>query len=142
MAGISPESKSEEPDEESNEITLRPIALSDIDDFMVWATDDRVSHFCLWDTYTSKHEAFQFINDVAIPHPWFRVICINNRAVGSISVTPGSGKVLPFVCIFVFVLVLCTNNNTWTGREMTEARKRGKISAKITLTVIEAAFPF
>ncbi|XP_075477469.1 uncharacterized protein LOC142518561 isoform X1 [Primulina tabacum] len=90
MAGISPESKSEERDEESNEITLRPIALSDIDDFMVWATDDRVSNFCTWDAYTSKHQAFQFINDVAIPHPWFRVICINNRAVGSISVTPNS----------------------------------------------------
>lgn len=117
MAEMLPESISEECDQESNEITLRPIALSDIDDFMVWATDDRVSHFCVWDTYTSKHKAFQFINDVAIPHPWFRVICINHRAVGSISVSPDSGKVLR-VCaqapLFVFVLVLCINNNTWT----------------------------
>ncbi|KZV56271.1 hypothetical protein F511_00268 [Dorcoceras hygrometricum] len=92
MAETFPESKSEEGDGESSEITLRPITLQDADDFMVWATDDRVSHFCVWDTYTCKQQALQFINDFAIPHPWYRVICINNRAVGSISVTPTSDK--------------------------------------------------
>lgn len=102
---------------------------------MVRATDDRVSHFCVWDTYTSKHKAFQFINDVTIPHPWFRVICMNHRVAGSISITPDSGKVLRVyvrACLFVFILVLCIYNNTWTGIEMTEARKKGKRSAKIT----------
>ncbi|XP_060188239.1 uncharacterized protein LOC132617285 isoform X2 [Lycium barbarum] len=72
-------------------ITLRPIEISDVDDFMVWATDENVSRFCTWDTYTSKPQAFEFINNIAIPHPWFRVICINNRAIGSISITPHSG---------------------------------------------------
>ncbi|XP_060188238.1 uncharacterized protein LOC132617285 isoform X1 [Lycium barbarum] len=75
-------------------ITLRPIEISDVDDFMVWATDENVSRFCTWDTYTSKPQAFEFINNIAIPHPWFRVICINNRAIGSISITPHSGIVM------------------------------------------------
>ncbi|KAI3469588.1 hypothetical protein Pfo_026251 [Paulownia fortunei] len=72
-------------------ITLRPIALSDVDDFMVWATDDRVTKFCLWDTYTSKEQAVDYVKNHATPHPWLRVICIKNRAVGAISVTPYSG---------------------------------------------------
>ncbi|CAI9775902.1 unnamed protein product [Fraxinus pennsylvanica] len=77
--------------QESMEITLRPIELSDADDFMVWAADDKVTRFCLWDTYTSKEQALNYIKNCAIPHPWLKVICIGNRAIGTISVTPGSG---------------------------------------------------
>ncbi|KAL2463895.1 Acyl-CoA N-acyltransferase (NAT) superfamily protein [Forsythia ovata] len=77
--------------QESLEITLRPIELSDVDDFMVWAADDKVTRFCLWDTYTSKEQALNYIKNCAIPHPWLRVICIENRAIGAITVTPGSG---------------------------------------------------
>ncbi|KAJ8549016.1 hypothetical protein K7X08_032723 [Anisodus acutangulus] len=72
-------------------ISLRPIEISDIDHFMEWATDENVSQFCTWDTYTSKTQAFEFLNNIAIPHPYLRAICINNRAIGSISVTPNSG---------------------------------------------------
>ncbi|KAG6432259.1 hypothetical protein SASPL_103834 [Salvia splendens] len=72
-------------------INLRPIKISDIDDFMVWASDERVAHFCTWDSYTSRDEALHFLTNNAIPHPWFRAICAGDRAVGSISVTPGSG---------------------------------------------------
>ncbi|CAI9098789.1 OLC1v1035496C1 [Oldenlandia corymbosa var. corymbosa] len=79
--------------EESCEtITLRPMELSDVDDFMVWVTDDRVSKYCLWDTYTSKDQAIDFIKNRAIPHPWLKAICTNNRAIGTISVTPNSGN--------------------------------------------------
>ncbi|KAL1543263.1 hypothetical protein AAHA92_20263 [Salvia divinorum] len=72
-------------------ISLRPIKKSDMDDFMVWASDERVTHFCTWDSYTSRDEALHFLNNSAIPHPWYRAICVGDRAVGSISVTPGSG---------------------------------------------------
>ncbi|XP_057771666.1 uncharacterized protein LOC130991448 [Salvia miltiorrhiza] len=68
-------------------MSLRPIKLSDIDDFMAWASDARVAHFCTWDSYTSRDEALNFLTNHAIPHPYYRAICV----VGSISVTPGPG---------------------------------------------------
>nr|GME04243.1 putative N-acetyltransferase P20 [Ipomoea batatas]GME17385.1 putative N-acetyltransferase P20 [Ipomoea batatas] len=77
---------------ESPEISLRPMELSDLDDFMEWATDDRVSRFCTWDTYTSRDQAVDFIKNIAIPHPWLRVICLEKKVIGAISVTPRSGN--------------------------------------------------
>ncbi|XP_031115393.1 uncharacterized protein LOC116019353 [Ipomoea triloba] len=77
---------------ESPEISLRPMELSDLDDFMEWATDERVSRFCTWDTYTCRDQAVDFIKNIAIPHPWLRVICLENRVIGAISVTPMSGN--------------------------------------------------
>nr|GMC59813.1 uncharacterized N-acetyltransferase P20-like [Ipomoea batatas] len=77
---------------ESPEICLRPMELSDLDDFMEWATDDRVSRFCKWDTYTCRDQAVDYINNYAIPHPWLRVICLENRAIGAITVAPRSGS--------------------------------------------------
>uniref|UniRef100_A0A6P3Z124 uncharacterized protein LOC107407063 n=1 Tax=Ziziphus jujuba TaxID=326968 RepID=A0A6P3Z124_ZIZJJ len=72
-------------------ISLRPLQLSDIDDFMVWATDHKVARFCTWEPYNSKEEAINFIKDKVIPHPWFRAICIDDRPIGAISVTANSG---------------------------------------------------
>ncbi|GAA0143124.1 acyltransferase [Lithospermum erythrorhizon] len=78
--------------DEFSEITLRPMEVSDLDDFMLWATDDKVSRYCVWDTYTSKEQGLDYIKNNAIPHPFHRVICIKNRAIGAISVTPSSGN--------------------------------------------------
>ncbi|XP_058212167.1 uncharacterized protein LOC131324277 [Rhododendron vialii] len=72
-------------------MTLRPFNLSDVEDLMEWTTDDNVTRFCLFETYTSKEQAVDFITNIAIPHPWLRAICLKNRAIGSISVAPGSG---------------------------------------------------
>ncbi|XP_058212170.1 uncharacterized protein LOC131324279 [Rhododendron vialii] len=91
MDGDGSSSNPETNHHEFSEITLRPLDLSDIDDFMEWATDDKVSQFCTWDTYTSREQAVDFITNIAIPHPWLRAICLKNRAIGSISVAPGSG---------------------------------------------------
>lgn len=84
-------SEGREREDEFTEITLRRIELSDVDDFMEWATDEKVSQFCTWDTYTCKDQALDYIKNSAIPHPWLRVICCKNRAIGAISVTPNSG---------------------------------------------------
>lgn len=73
-------------------ITLRLMGVSDIDDFMVWATDDEVSKFCVWNTYTSKKEAMDYMTNIVAPHPWQRAICLKNHAIGSISVTPFEGN--------------------------------------------------
>ncbi|RWR85375.1 Acetyltransf_3 domain-containing protein [Cinnamomum micranthum f. kanehirae] len=70
-------------------ITLRPFHLSDIDDFMVWATDDRVSHFCTWDTYTNREDALNYLKEI-LSHPWYRAICIDGRPIGAILIEPGS----------------------------------------------------
>lgn len=68
-------------------ISLRPLTLADVDSFMVWATDSEVTRFCTWDPYQSKEEGITFINNVVLPHPWFRAICLNDGPVGAISVT-------------------------------------------------------
>ncbi|KAK9083808.1 hypothetical protein Scep_030279 [Stephania cephalantha] len=74
-------------------ISLRPIELSDVDDFIEWAGDDKVTKYCRWNTFTSKDEALIFLRDVVASHPWYRAIIFDNEVVGSIHVTPtGSGK--------------------------------------------------
>ena len=78
-------------DEYLSRISLRPLELSDIDDFMVWATDHKVARFCTWEPYSSKEDAMNFIKDKVIPHPWFRAICLDHRPIGAISVTANSG---------------------------------------------------
>lgn len=77
--------------DEFSEITLRPFDLSDVDDLMEWTTDNKVSRFCIWDTYTSREQGIDFIKNFASPHPWVKAICLKNKAIGSISVAPGSG---------------------------------------------------
>ncbi|GMH08444.1 hypothetical protein Nepgr_010284 [Nepenthes gracilis] len=77
-------------DDDFSEITLRRLDLSDVDDFMVWAADELVTRFCRWDPYTSREQAIDYIKNTVIPHPYFRAICLKNRAIGAISVTSNS----------------------------------------------------
>ncbi|XP_021745642.1 uncharacterized protein LOC110711537 [Chenopodium quinoa] len=74
-------------------LSIRPFdPTTDVDDLMVWASDDQVTQFCSWDTYTSKDQAVEYINNFVLNHPYYRVICLNNRAVGAISVTYNTGN--------------------------------------------------
>ncbi|OAY55740.1 uncharacterized N-acetyltransferase p20 [Manihot esculenta] len=73
-------------------ISFRPLDVSDVDDFMVWASDERVTHFCSFNPYTSKEDGINYIKNTVIPHPWLRAICLNNRPIGAISVTKNSGN--------------------------------------------------
>ncbi|XP_027102432.1 uncharacterized protein LOC113762930 [Coffea eugenioides] len=72
-------------------ITLRPFRLSDADDLLLWAGDDRVTRSIRWKTLASKEEALTFIGEVCIPHPWRRSICVDDLSKGFVSVFPGSG---------------------------------------------------
>ncbi|XP_065863281.1 uncharacterized protein [Euphorbia lathyris] len=72
----------ESDDEEFSDISLRPYDISDIDDFMVWGTDENVTKFCSWEPYRSKEEALDYINSTVLSHPWFRAICLKNRPIG------------------------------------------------------------
>ncbi|KAK7258754.1 hypothetical protein RIF29_24339 [Crotalaria pallida] len=72
-------------------ISLRPFKISDVDDFLLWAGDDRVTQNLRWKTCGSREEALEFIRDVCIPHPWRRSICLDDHSIGFISVYPWSG---------------------------------------------------
>ncbi|KAK4854961.1 hypothetical protein QYF36_002780 [Acer negundo] len=93
MEDLSLQSKVEESrDDEFSNISLRPLDLSDIDDFMVWATDDKVTRFCSGEPYTSKEKGLDYIKNKVLPHPWYKAICLDNRPIGTISVTENSGN--------------------------------------------------
>lgn len=74
----------------SSRISVRPFNLSDANDFLRWAGDDRVTRYLRWNTITSKEEALNYLEKVAIPHPWRRSICLDGRSVGYVSVKPES----------------------------------------------------
>ncbi|KAL9842705.1 putative aminoglycoside 6'-N-acetyltransferase transcription regulator GNAT family [Arabidopsis thaliana] len=66
-------------------ISLRPMTLSDVDDYMVWATDPKVARFCTWEPCTSRDEAIKYITDRVLTHPWLRAICLeDDRPIGYI----------------------------------------------------------
>ncbi|KAF3339037.1 N-acetyltransferase p20 [Carex littledalei] len=74
------------------EVTLRPFDLADLDDFYAWASDDLVSVWCCFDTYTNKEDLLNFMKRFVLPHPWMRAICYYGRPVGAIVVTPHRGE--------------------------------------------------
>ncbi|GMN46719.1 hypothetical protein TIFTF001_015912 [Ficus carica] len=76
---------------DASRISIRPFKLSDADDFLKWASDDRVTRYLRWNTVTTKEEALTYIEKVAIPHPWRRTICLDDRSIGYISVKRESG---------------------------------------------------
>ncbi|XP_050216039.1 uncharacterized protein LOC126667111 [Mercurialis annua] len=72
-------------------ISIRPFKLSDVDDFLKWAGDDKVTWNLRWNSITSKEEALEHLEKVAIPHPWRRSICLDDSSIGYISVWQYSG---------------------------------------------------
>ncbi|KAG6664521.1 hypothetical protein CIPAW_02G098800 [Carya illinoinensis] len=76
---------------DSSRISIRPFEFSDVDNFLKWASDDRVTRYLRWNTITSREEALTYIEKVAIPHPWRRSICLDDRSIGYISIRPESG---------------------------------------------------
>ncbi|KAL9232671.1 hypothetical protein vseg_007753 [Gypsophila vaccaria] len=76
-----------------SKLSIRQINVAtDVDDFMVWASDDMVTKFCSFDSYKSKEQAIEYINNIAMKHPYFKVICLSNKAIGTISVTLNVGN--------------------------------------------------
>ncbi|KAF0910042.1 hypothetical protein E2562_001281 [Oryza meyeriana var. granulata] len=69
-------------------VTLRPLGLADADDFMAWASDDRVIRFLKRPLCATREQAVAQIRDTVLGHPWFRAICVAGRPVGQVSVWP------------------------------------------------------
>ncbi|RDX59178.1 putative N-acetyltransferase p20, partial [Mucuna pruriens] len=61
------------------------------DDFLKWASDDRVTRYLRWNSITSKEEAMAYIEKVAMPHPWRQSICLDDRSIGYVSVKQEKG---------------------------------------------------
>ncbi|GLJ34269.1 hypothetical protein SUGI_0688730 [Cryptomeria japonica] len=76
---------------ETLQLTLRPFRETDLDDFFGWAGDDAATRFMTWETFPNIENARQFLTTVIIPHPWFRAICINDKAVGHVLLRQGTG---------------------------------------------------
>ncbi|KAK7308853.1 hypothetical protein RJT34_05137 [Clitoria ternatea] len=72
-------------------MSLRPFKACDAEDFLKWASDDRVTRYLRWNSITSKEEALAYIQNVAMPHPWRQSICIDDSSIGYVSVKPEAG---------------------------------------------------
>ncbi|KAJ4744769.1 Acyl-CoA N-acyltransferases (NAT) superfamily protein [Rhynchospora pubera] len=68
-------------------VALREFELTDVDDYFVWASDDRVSAWSRRNTFTNKEDILTFMKETVLPHPWMRAICLDGRPVGAIWVT-------------------------------------------------------
>ncbi|EXB63473.1 hypothetical protein L484_005436 [Morus notabilis] len=73
-------------------ISLRSFNLSDMDDFIAWASDEKVCRFCDWEPDMSKEKALELLHYRMFYHPWFRSICLVNKSIGDILVTDNSGS--------------------------------------------------
>lgn len=69
----------------AGEVILRRFDLSDLDDFWIWASDERVAATCSWEAYTSKEDLRRFMEETVLPNPWFRAIVAGGRPVGAVS---------------------------------------------------------
>lgn len=84
---ISSKPEVEEENVDLTQISLRPLQLSDLDDLMVWTTDEKVARFCTWEPHTSKEAGINFIENIASKLLWCRAICLKDHAIGCISLT-------------------------------------------------------
>jgi len=108
------------------QISLRPISLSDLDDVMVWTSDEKVAKYCTWEPYTNKEDGVDFIQNIASKSLWFRAICLRDRAIGCIDFWLCSDR--------------CRNKSAELGYAMS-SRYWGKgIATLVVKQVVEAAF--
>ncbi|XP_044360725.1 uncharacterized N-acetyltransferase p20 isoform X2 [Triticum aestivum] len=76
------------PEEEGPAVSLRPLGLADVDDFMAWASDERVMRHLKRPLCATREQAVAQIRDTVLGHPWFRAVCVAGRPVGQVSVWP------------------------------------------------------
>lgn len=72
-------------------IILKTFNSANIDDFMEWATDDEVTKYMMWNSYTSRNDAEIFFANVIEKHPWFKAIYLEDKVIGSITLDKGKG---------------------------------------------------
>lgn len=75
-------------------IKLKPLTSLDALDVMVYASDDEVTKYMMWDSYKSVAELESFLRNIAEKHPFFNAICYEGNVVGSITLELGKGDAL------------------------------------------------
>lgn len=76
---------------DASRVTLRAFTAEDFPEFLEWATDDEVTKWVTWDSYTSEEDALNFLKTVAVPDPWQKAVCVDGKAAGSVVVRRGAG---------------------------------------------------
>ncbi|XP_058766234.1 uncharacterized protein LOC131639795 [Vicia villosa] len=71
----------------SNIITLKPFKEDDIDDVLLWLSDDRVVENTRLEICNSREEALNFIENKWI-YPSYQSICLNGHSIGIFWVLP------------------------------------------------------
>lgn len=77
--------------QEHHSVNLKTFTSKDISDFMEWGTDDEVTKYMMWNSYTSSSEAEFFFTNVVEKHPWFKAICLGEKVIGSITLDKSKG---------------------------------------------------
>lgn len=72
-------------------VVLKTFNSNNIDDFMEWATNDKVTKYMMWNSYSSRSEAEGFFTNVVENHSWFKAICLGDKVIGSITLDKGKG---------------------------------------------------
>ncbi|KAL5057118.1 hypothetical protein RYX36_028722, partial [Vicia faba] len=72
-------------------ITLKPFKESDIDDVMLWLSDDRVLKNTRMETCNSKEQALNFIKNKWI-YPSYQSICLNDHSIRILWVLPNDDE--------------------------------------------------
>lgn len=68
-------------------ITLQPFKESDIDDVLLWLSDDRVLKNTRMETCNSKEQALNFIKHKWV-YPLYQSICLNDHSIGVLWIVP------------------------------------------------------
>lgn len=77
--------------QQQHNVNLKAFTSNNISDFMEWATDDEVTKYMMWNSYTSSSEAEVFFTNVVEKHPWFKAICLDEKVIGSLTLDKGKG---------------------------------------------------
>lgn len=72
-------------------IALKSFSINDLEDFMEWATDDEVTQYMMWNSYTDFSQAEDFFHKVISNHGWYKAICLGDKVIGSITLEKGKG---------------------------------------------------
>ncbi|PIA44983.1 hypothetical protein AQUCO_01700509v1 [Aquilegia coerulea] len=67
-----------------SDISLRPFNLSDVNDYMVWCSDEEVNKYNAYKTIHTIEDGLEELESSVIPHPWYRAICLRGHPIGEI----------------------------------------------------------
>ena len=91
LSNFHPTKQTEQQNRQSlpSRVQILPFFEEHLEDFLEWATDDEVTKYLLWNSYSSKSSAQEFLRTVVAKHRWFKAICVDGKVIGSITLDQG-----------------------------------------------------